>query len=309
MEQVRRATAARLGVVALNLLTPGLGLLRVGRGRAGFIWIGLILVALLGMIAFYALTPELGFVGYVILFAAVLVGGVTSFVATIAQTWRASAVKVEPRARWTRWYALFGVWLLATLLGQGLVEIAHRRYYKPFYAPGEAMTPTIALNDRFLVKMRPTGPFRRGDVIVFEANGQMRIDRILGLPGDRVAMRRGVPSINGQPVLHRALGDFRYDGMDGPAQARRLEEQFPGEARPHFILDFGYAPELDELPEVTVPSGRLFVLGDNRDRAADSRVPPYMNGVGLPELGEVRGRPLFFYWSSDRGKIGTRINP
>ena len=247
MEGERRSTLARLGIVALNLLTPGLGLVRVGRLRAGLGWMALIGVIVLGLLAYFAIAPELGFVAYMVVVAFLLLVALTSFAGSKAQTWRASAIKGEPIRWWSRWYALVGLWLLVSLVGQGLVEFGHHRYYKPFYIPGEAMTPTLALNDRLLVRIRPTPPFQRGEVIVFEARGEMRIDRILGLPGDRVAIRRSVPFINGQSAIQRPLGDFLYDGMDGPTTAHRLEERFPGEARSHFILDFGYAPRAVHL--------------------------------------------------------------
>ena len=49
------------------------------------------------------------------------------------------------------------------------------------------------------------------------------------------------------------------------------------------------------------------MLGDNRDRAADSRVPPEMFGVGMVPMAAIIGRPIRVYWSNDRDRIGTRF--
>ena len=52
-----------------------------------------------------------------------------------------------------------------------------------------------------------------------------------------------------------------------------------------------------------VPRGALFVLGDNRDRAADSRVPPDLAGAGLVPMATVIGRPLYRTWGG--GRLGS----
>ena len=47
---------------------------------------------------------------------------------------------------------------------------------------------------------------------------------------------------------------------------------------------------LDDTPEVTVPTGHLFVMGDNRDNSADSRISPALGGVGLLPTEDLIGR-------------------
>ena len=308
MENERRSTWARLGIAALNLLTPGLGLLRLGMLRAALVWLVVEAALFAGLLLLCLSVSEPSFIGVVIVMAVVVAIGLAILIGPVAQSWRASAWKCAPGPWWTRWYALVGCWLLQTLAAQGAVELLHS-FYKPFYAAAESMAPTLVTNDRLLADMRRDQMIDRGMVLLFDHQDQTRIVRVVGLPGDRVAMRGGVPVINGVPVYQHFIGKIRYVDASGPIDARRLEEKLPGEKGTHFILDHGYEPMVDEMSEIRVPAGRYFVMGDNRDRAADSRVPLDMNGVGLLPRAAVRGRPLFIHWSADLSKIGEPINP
>jgi signal peptidase I len=57
---------------------------------------------------------------------------------------------------------------------------------------------------------------------------------------------------------------------------------------------------LDHFPEITVPAGHVFLMGDNRDHSADSRAPIWENGLGGPvPLSDIAGRAEFVTWSWD----------
>ena len=70
------------------------------------------------------------------------------------------------------------------------------------------------------------------------------------------------------------------------------------------IQDLGPSSE-DDMAEVTMPPGRVFALGDNRDNSADSRVPKFMGGLELVPIEDVVGRPLFFTWPAK--KMGSSV--
>ncbi len=309
MDERHRSTAARWGIVALNLLLPGLGWFRVGRWRAGLLWLAAVeaVFALLILIAHFAPTPSFG--QYVAVFGVTIAVFLVLYVTAMIGCWRASLVKADRQPWWARWYGLLAIVLLASLLHEPL-QIVRHRYYKPFYTPTESMMPTLAVNDRFLVDMRPDRTkLRRGDMVLVEAQGQIRIYRIAALPGDRIAMREGVPVINGIAAEHRVEAVRSYDSPgEGRVDTRQILERIPGEAGSHSIFDMGYIPEIDEMTGILLPPGRIFLLGDNRERAADSRVSAYLNGIGILGVEAVIGRPLFLYWSDDRSKIGQAFD-
>ncbi|MGE5664546.1 MAG: signal peptidase I, partial [Deltaproteobacteria bacterium] len=111
----------------------------------------------------------------------------------------------------------------------------------------------------------------RGDIIVFEFPEDPKKDfikRVVGIPGDTVEIRRKKLFVNGVPVEESYV---RY--ADGPAD--------------------GFPPARDNAPALTVPPGKLFVMGDNRDRSYDSRF------WGFVDMDKVVGKALFIYFSVD----------
>jgi signal peptidase I len=179
--------------------------------------------------------------------------------------------------------------------------------YKPYFIPAESMAPTLEKGDRVLARMGAVPDVRRGDIILVHVNDSIYIKRVAGLPGDRVGMKAGVVVLNGRPVPQRLAATEQRQFPSGPVEARRLSEQFPGEASAHEIYDIERGP-LDDMPEQEVAPGHLFLLGDNRDRSADSRVPKAEMGVEQLPIAEVRGRALFHSFGSSK-PLGTSLRP
>lgn len=135
------------------------------------------------------------------------------------------------------------------LLGVGLYRV-----------PGASMAPTLAPGAIVVVRAGDAAvrDLHRGDLVVFAPPhhpGQAWIKRLIGLPGDTVALHDGRLLVNGRDVAEPYVD---------PARAVR--------------------PYSRDFDAVRVPPGRVFLLGDNRDNSEDSRF------WGFAELAKVRGR-------------------
>jgi signal peptidase I len=154
------------------------------------------------------------------------------------------------------------------------------------------------------------GTPKRGDVVVFRWPGdtsQAWVKRVVGLPGDRIQMRRGQLFINDHPATLKTDGIGEAEDDNGNLEpAYRYVETLPN-GLAHSIFKIRDNGRLDNTAEVVVPPGRLFVLGDNRDNSADSRVPVREGGVGLLPIDNLVGRADAVVGSWDLGIRGQPV--
>ena len=175
-----------------------------------------------------------------------------------------------------------------------------------------------------------------GDIVIVVPKNRTDdlIKRVVALPGDRIAVIGGQIILNGQPVPQQVEPDLQLDADpnlmcderqikqwcydDFSTAPRRLpsgrmvldlpimREVLPNGATYLIIKDMPGDP-FDDMPELRVPAGHVFLMGDNRDHSADSRVPIMSDGLGGPvPLSDVGGRAEFVTFSLDGSQT---INP
>jgi len=199
-----------------------------------------------------------------------------------------------------------GVVLLLFALLVALRAAGRIPYYKSFYLPAESMAPTLLKGDGVLAVMGADLPLRRGDIVLFAVRRDTWIKRVAGLPGDRIALKDGKVILNGRAIDQTPVGVDTVESPDGRRQAVRLRERFPGEEGSHLVYDSGPSPE-DNFPEQRVAPGHLFLLGDNRDMSADSRVAVEEGGVEQVPVRSVTGQPLVYTWGPSH-KFWQRVH-
>ena len=195
-----------------------------------------------------------------------------------------------------------------------VVFIAKGAIAEPFYVPSGSMEPTLLIGDALVASKFPYGygaaslPIqitlpetgrlfgdtpKRGDVVVFRWPGdrsQAWVKRVVGLPGDRIQCAAGQLFINDHAAALKPDGTGQAEDDRGNTErAYRFVETLPNGVS-HAIFKMRDNGRLDNTPEVTVPPGHVFVLGDNRDNSADSRVAVRDGGVGLLPIDNLIGR-------------------
>jgi signal peptidase I len=151
---------------------------------------------------------------------------------------------------------------LASLVGLRLLVGVSR-------VPQGGMYPTIPAGSTILTWKRPyargIGQVRRGDIVIFKrqlrGESVLYIWRVIGLPGDRVVATGDALALNGQVVKRELLRD------DGP---HAVFSETAGVAS----YEVAIAKSPSRVPpdvDLTIAPGHLFVMGDNRYDAIDSR--------------------------------------
>lgn len=293
----KRGVLARLGLVLLNIPAPGVGLLRLGRWHVAASMFGLLLAILLFM-RFGPPAPFAVWALAMILLIAVLLG-------SMILSWRLSRNKEHGLSRWRRWYAIAGTAILINAIAILLMD-KERMAYRNFYLPAESMSPALLKGDRFVAYMRRPQVLKRGDVVLVRTpRGDIYVKRLAGLPGDRIGMKNGILFLNGAAVPQKLVATEQVKDVVGIVPARRLTEQFSGELRPHEIYDLGRSVG-DQFGPVLLGAGQYFLLGDHRDRSADSRFSRKDFGLEPVKSSDIVGKALFYSWGSSR-PIGQRI--
>jgi signal peptidase I len=227
---------------------------------------------------------------------------------------------------------------------------------EPYVIPSESMVPTLLVGDHVFVArgaydfklpfsslslVKVSDP-KRGDVVVFDYPvrdpvrdagdaGKFFVKRVIGIPGDRVQVKRGVPWVNGQPYGQTSVSkqdsDANIKGFSLASSNELYREVIPDAREPfHWVhripaefenldelvqsyreysgkdcLEVGHAGGnnvlANEICSIEVPTDSYFVMGDNRDNSSDGRV------FGFVDRSLIKGRVLFIWFSPPPGEV------
>lgn len=199
---------------------------------------------------------------------------------------------------WKGWgYSIFIAILIATTFKSAIADWN--------IVPTGSMKPTIVEGDRIFVNklaydlkipyttwhVAEWGGPERGDIVVFysPADNKRLVKRIVGLPGDEIAMRNNRLFINDKQL--------KYEAANGTVNRKNLDqyciiEDLSGRKHPVMITPFHSS--MRSFSTITVPEGYYFMMGDNRDNSADSRY------FGFVERSRIVGQATFIVASLDK---------
>jgi len=203
--------------------------------------------------------------------------------------------------------SFFGVLLLVLILRSFIFE--------PFRIPSGSLEPTLLPGDFILVSKFDYGirlPIinkkvihihepKRGDIVVFHWPVNPKVDfikRVVGVPGDTISYVNKVFYVNGEEAKQDYQETVPYLHESGNTiDAVKSQENLAGVK--HEIYQFPSRP-IENFTNLTVPAGMYFMIGDNRDDSADSRIWGF-----VPE-DHIVGKPLYILLSWDQQSMNLR---
>lgn len=227
--------------------------------------------------------------------------------ASAGQTKNGESRAPAPPAAATRGFKAW-LWEWVKSIGVALVVWLFLRTFllEAFHIPSGSMEKTLLVGDVLFVNKAVFGaevPFtgkrlpafrepERGDILVFDSvedEGLKVVKRLIGIPGDTLAMEQGVLIRNGQKVGEPYALHANPQWLGDPAQQEQMRawqvRYLAGKKADN------YRPDSQNWGPIVVPADSFFMMGDNRDSSYDGRFWGF-----LPRK-NVRGTPLVIYYS------------
>jgi signal peptidase I len=214
----------------------------------------------------------------------------------------------EPRGFWATLGAGLKELVIVVVLAMVLSFIVKTWLFQAFYIPSGSMENTLVRDDRVIVSKLTPGPFdlKRGDVVVFEdpgvpspwLGGLGETRSTVGGPFHEALVFVGLlPEDSENHLIKRVIGlpgdHVQADGNSGKITVNGEEITEP-------YIKPGDAPSQGKKFDITVPAGRVWVMGDHRSDSSDSRWHDDGTGAtGSVPMDKIVGRALFVVWPID----------
>ena len=294
-EQSTTVTAKpRNGFIAflLSLLLPGLGQVYNGQLKKAVLFFCLLLLFPLLFAVIHGTTFFYGLLSLLVIEFAlriyIIIDGVNN-------AKRQKEYILKPYNTWY-YHLLIAVGMLTVLMVFDTRTILGTQTFK---IPTPSNNPTFQLGDWLVANMRAykNNEPDYGDIVVFSRpDGQTYTFRVVGRPNDKIELVDNIVSINGKPSIARFIKETTNDEIP----VVEFEEELPN-GHKHLIYKYKqpYDSTKTNIKNIVVPSDSYYLLGDNRDNAADSRYE------GFVSKDRIKGRIIYSYW----GRTGVnRMN-
>jgi signal peptidase I len=278
----------------LSLVLPGLGQIYNGQLKKGILFFGLYL---LNPLLFGISRGATYFYGYVFLFLIELI--IRAYILFDAIK-NAKRKKFYIPKSYNTWYYQLSIAILMGIV-LWVYDTKSILGIQSFHIPTPSSQPTIQIGDRLIADMqayKKTQP-NYGDIVVFKKeNDQIYAFRIVGLPKDTVDLVDNIVTINRK----QSKSTFIKETTSEEFQVTEFEEEFPnGQKHKIYKSKQPFDTTKSNMQDIIVPDNSYYLLGDNRDNAADSRYDGFVN------KSKIVGRIVFSYWGQSTDRINLNF--
>jgi len=262
----------------LSILAPGLGQVYNGQIRKGaYFYFGLYAASSTAAIWLILEHPSsLVFLLLLAVFALLVLG----IIGDAIRTARKIGDRFVPKS-YNRIPVYLVIIIVSSLVSTAVGEATKAYLIQAYRISSASMEPTLLVGDYIFIR-KHFAEIHRGDIVVYEFPEDPSrdfIQRVVGLPGETIEIQKKMVFINGQPLEESYVSFSDVEDLDARLSA--------GTTPANIIRT------RDNMPQILVPAGKLFVMGDNRDRSYDSRF------WGFVDRSEVKGMAYTIYFSRD----------
>lgn len=284
--------------LALSLLSAGVGHLYCGRIAKGLpLYFAWLLVPI--CITMAALLPPSPTLFTLLVLLPVAVVGIVYLYAAI-DAWRlAFQIGADHTLRDYNRPTIYALLIVVQMIyAIGLMAGVRGWVYEAFRVPSSSMSPTILPGDRILARKlmpREHSP-QRGDLIVYNnptPTGAVKfVGRVVALAGDHVRIQGERVFINGNELERKLVPDEGLKFLGEQMQRNVATEVNSGHRYLVAYVDTSVQRQSVDNFDATIPKRHVFILGDNRNRAKDSR------DFGPIGISDIAGYVEYIYWPS-----------